>query len=138
MAKDDDRLKKKSSSKKQITQRVKTLEDIFPQKWVEEARSRFERLEQMDIDKPDQTFLKGFKMMFFYRCVTFLTLEYAPQEILSRIFRDTETVCNRAGISLKDIEEVSRCLSARHEECKGSYYNPVADRTITCKCKCHQ
>lgn len=130
---------KKFTTKKETIQKVKTLEEIFSEQWLSGVKDGFEQLEKLDLDKPDKTFLKGFKMMFFFRAVTYLTLEYMPKEQLTGIFHDTETVCNRVGTSLiEDGMTVNKCVTRTHKECAGSYVNKVVNRTIICKCSCHK
>ncbi len=127
---------KKGMENAEISRKVRKPEEIFKDEWITRVRKGLEEFEKLDDEKPD-IMKKGFRTMFFYRCMADLAFEYATPTLLGRIVRDTEAVCNRVGVSLLDRPEVSRCLPSKHEECMGSYYSPFADRTIICKCECH-
>lgn len=132
------RIKKKLGPDRKSARKTKSDARIFPDEWIQRMRQCLADMEANDIDKPNKAFSKMGKMFLAYRCLATIAIEYAPPKLLSKMVVDAERICNRMGSSLiRDGDEVTMCLTKRHDECTGSYVNPIISRTIICKCKCH-
>lgn len=132
------RIKKKHGPDKKPTRKAKSPGEIFPDEWIQRMRQCLAEMGTNEIDKPDKVFSKMGKTFLAYRCLAIIAIEYSPPKLLSKIVIDAERICNRMGSSLiRDGDEVTNCLTKSHEDCMGSYVNPIINRKIVCKCKCH-
>lgn len=130
---------KKRNPKNKAARKAKSFDEIFSKEWKENGKVLLARWRSSD-ESLERNLVSLFELMVAYKCLSDIALAYAPRELYGRIVVDAEKVCNEIGTSIIRVgDEVSECLTRRHEDCKGSYTNshPNVKRTIICKCQCH-
>ena len=133
-------LKKQRARTKPIIRRPTDPDQIFSKEWKEGVKKQLAEWKSSS-DSMDKNIAKVFEAALVHKIIAEVSLTYAPQDLYGRIVSDAECICNEIGASLlNDEEEVSRCMTRKHRDCKGAYVhtNPDIKRKIICRCKCHE